>query len=63
MAGKPTPKPKPMTPAEEAAESGNRMAKEEAMGEQAYKQAKKMQEGGMVGSRSYRGYGAARCPK
>ena len=61
MAGKPTPKPKPMTPAEEAAESGNRMAEEEAKAEQAYKKAKKMQEGGMVGSRSYRGYGAARC--
>ena len=63
MAGKPTPKPKPMTPAEEAAESGNRMAEEEAKAEQAYKKDKKMQEGGMVGSRSYRGYGAARCPK
>ena len=63
MAGKPTPKPKPMTPAEEAAESGNRMAEEEAKAEQAYKKAEKMQEGGMVGSRSYRGYGAARCPK
>jgi hypothetical protein len=61
MADKPTPKPKPMTPAEEAAESGNRMAEEEAKAEQAYKKAKKMQEGGMVGGRSYRGYGAARC--
>lgn len=61
MADKPTPKPKPMTPAEAAAESGNRMAEEEAKAEQAYKKAKKMKTGGMVGGRSYRGYGAARC--